>query len=72
MHAWLGRRTWDAGRARGRNGRCGGAPSRDLFHEYLDRASSFAKATEDKDARPSRAIVQPAHRQGIAADACVG
>jgi len=55
MRAWLGRGTWDA-------------PSRDISHGHLGRASSFAKATEDKDARPSRAIVQPSHIQGIAAD----
>ena len=40
----------------------GGAP----FHGRVGRASSFAKATEDKDARPSHGIVHflPRHNSG--------
>ncbi|MBP1583157.1 MAG: hypothetical protein J6866_04310 [Victivallales bacterium] len=40
----------------GHDGADGAAPSHgggDLSHGHIGRASSFAKATEDKDARPS-------------------
>ena len=40
-----------------------------FFHGYIGRASSFAKATEDKDARPSLGIGQLFHSKGFAADA---